>query len=101
MSKITVGGIEIETEREREQGTEPYNPAAENNGWISVEDQLPPDLHEVMYFAINAMGTTEIMTGHREHGLWMHCCMFYSSMRCDNTITVTHWMELPDYPRSK
>ena len=94
MSKIMVGGIEIETERELDAGSIQI-------GWISVEDKLPPDYHEVMYFAINAMGTTEIMTGHREHGLWMHCCMFYSSMHCDNTITVTHWMELPDYPRSK
>lgn len=72
-----------------------------NNPWISVDDRLPPDFHEVLYFAINEMGCCEIMTGHREKGIWMHCCLFYASARLNDTIKVTHWMELPDYPIAK
>ena len=67
--------------------------------WINVNDKLPPDLHEVLYFTTTNNGNTrEIMTGHRENGLWKHCCMFYSSQTLNHLVNVTHWMELPDYP---
>ena len=66
--------------------------------WISVDERLPKDLEEVLYFAINDGGSKEIMTGHREKGEWTHCCLFYSTMylKC---CKVTHWMPLPDYPK--
>lgn len=66
--------------------------------WISVEDRLPPDYQEVMYFAINEMGSREIMTGHRFSGHWTHCCLWYSTQVLNKDAKVTHWMELPDYP---
>ncbi len=66
--------------------------------WISVEDRLPEDKQEVMYFAINPMGTSEIMIGHREKGVWTHCCLWYSTQILNDDVQVTHWMELPDYP---
>jgi len=69
--------------------------------WISVEANLPPDYEEVLYFAINDIGTKEIMTGHREKGIWTHCCCFYSTMRLNDLIQVTHWMPLPDYPKEE
>ncbi len=70
------------------------------SNWISVEDQLPPNKHEVMYFAIMDNGQNkEIMVGHREDELWTHCCMFYSTRYLSELVTVTHWMELPDYPK--
>ena len=67
--------------------------------WISVADSLPPDNHEVLYFAINPMGGKEIMTGHRTKGSWTHCCLWYSSQILNDDVRVTHWMELPDYPK--
>jgi 1,2-phenylacetyl-CoA epoxidase catalytic subunit len=67
--------------------------------WISVEDKLPEDYREVLYFAIDDMGSKEIMTGHREKGNWTHCCLFYSSFVLNDKVTVTHWMELPGYPK--
>lgn len=68
--------------------------------WISVEDSLPPERHEVLYFAImDDACQREIMTGHREGELWTHCCMFYSSRYLSELVKVTHWMELPDYPK--
>lgn len=70
--------------------------------WISVEDELPKDFQEVLYFAVtNDTNSREIMTGHRENGHWKHCCMFYSSQTLNDLVRVTHWMELPDYPKPK
>ncbi len=67
--------------------------------WISVSNKLPPDKHEVLYFAtINNGVTREIMVGHRENSCWTHCCLFYSTTILSDEIEVTHWMELPDYP---
>jgi hypothetical protein len=67
--------------------------------WINVEQRLPPVNHEVLYFAKDEGGTKEIMTGHRtKEGHWTHCCLFYSTMVLNDNVTVTHWMELPDYP---
>lgn len=68
--------------------------------WISVEDRLPPDLQEVLYFSTTNDGNTrEIMTGHRHNDSWTHCCLFYSTQTLNDDVKVTHWMELPDYPR--
>jgi hypothetical protein len=68
--------------------------------WINVEHALPPNKHEVMYFATIDNGQQrEIMVGHREDDLWTHCCMFYSTRYLAEHVTVTHWMELPDYPK--
>ncbi len=72
-----------------------------DNYWIDVDDELPEDFKEVLYFAITPEGNREIMTGHREKGYWTHCCMFYSTRYLSDAVAVTHWMPLPDYPRSK
>jgi hypothetical protein len=70
--------------------------------WISVEERLPPNLKEVLYVAVNDTGTKEIMTGHREMDeYWTHCCLFYSTMRLNELVKVTHWMELPGYPHTE
>lgn len=69
--------------------------------WIKCSEKLPPEFHEVMYFCtINEGQTREIMTGHRERGNWTHCCMFYCTSTLNELVEVTHWMELPDYPKS-
>lgn len=68
------------------------------NNWISCTERLPPDYHEVLYFAINDSGNREITTGHRENGRWTHCCLFYSTIVLNDLVTVTHWQELPAYP---
>lgn len=68
--------------------------------WISVEERLPPQRHEVLYFAIMDDGCQrEIMIGHMEGDLWTHCCMFYSTRFLNESVKVTHWRELPDYPK--
>lgn len=95
MIQILVDGIAIETEREEA----PYE---DSNGWIGVEDRMPPEYQDVLFFATcNEGQDREIMTGHREADSWRHCCMFYSSQTLNENVNVTHWMELPDYPRIK
>jgi len=70
--------------------------------WIDVEQSLPPDRYEVLFYATTNEGLThEVMTGHRENGQWMHCCLFYSSQFLNETVKVTHWMEMPSYPEVK
>ena len=66
--------------------------------WISVEDELPPDYHEVLYCATLQRGNKELMTGHIESSGWMHYCQFYSTMRLSDECEVTHWTELPGFP---
>lgn len=68
--------------------------------WISVKDSLPPDYVEVLYFSLFEGISSEIMTGHREQGIWTHCCMFYSTLYLHEKCKVTHWMPLPDYPKT-
>lgn len=68
--------------------------------WISVKERVPEDKKEVLYFAILNEGMSrEIMTGHRDNGQWTHCCLFYSTFYLNEAVEVTHWMELPDYPK--
>ncbi len=73
-------------------------PVSIEDCWIDVDDKLPEECQEVLYFAINAMGSKEIMTGHRQDGKWTHCCNWYSTQILSDDIAVTHWMPLPDYP---
>lgn len=70
------------------------------NNWISIEDRLPGNFEEVLFFAIADNGKTEIVKGHRDEDMWYHCCLFYSSI-CLNLdlVKITHWMLLPDRPK--
>lgn len=64
--------------------------------WISVDERLPGDYKDVLFYAINELETREIMVGHLEKGIWHHCCRFYVSVPMHN-VKVTHWSELlPD-----
>lgn len=65
--------------------------------WISADEKLPEDCQDVLLFAINEMGTKELMVGHIEKCVWHYCCLFYVSIGLHN-VKVTHWCELPDYP---
>ncbi len=69
--------------------------------WIDVNKKLPPDYHEVLYFAKNDIGGTQIMTGHREHGNWTHCCCFYSTRILNDNVKVSHWAELLEPTENK
>jgi Protein of unknown function (DUF551) len=66
--------------------------------WISVKDQFPEECEEVLFLCTNETGKKEIMTGHKEDGIWHHCCCFYSTMALNDLVMVTHWMPIPGEP---
>lgn len=74
--------------------------------WISVKDKLPECLHECTSSFTEVSNTvliadsgdmTAIGFGHiNEHGVWTVYQGEYDFMNLED---VTHWMELPKYPR--
>lgn len=74
--------------------------------WISVEDKMPPEFEEVMFFYIirqkegAPVDKRDIVCGHYAEGHW-HICYLYNSTKLNNGgfLKVTHWMPLPDYPK--
>ena len=69
--------------------------------WINVNDRLPPDFEEVMFFyIIEDMYKKDIVCGHRANGVW-HICYLYESVPLNDLIKVTHWMPLPQFPNMK
>ncbi len=67
--------------------------------WISVEERFLDEYQEVLYFCLDETGHKEIMTGHREKLIWTHCCCFYSTMRLNDLVKITHWIPLPEPPK--
>lgn len=68
------------------------------SNWIDVNDMLPPDFEEVLY-CVKTDAKMDILTGHRENGVWFNCYMIYCSDPLnEKTVKVTHWMPLPEYP---
>lgn len=68
-------------------------------GWITVEDNLPDESKEVIFFAVqyDAM-RCEIMVGSRIDVIWYNHCAFCASSPLPEDMQVTHWMELPSFP---
>lgn len=78
--------------------------------WISVEERLPPDCHEVMFFYViygnphvgqeNMIAKRDIVCGHRGERGWYICYLYTSMLLNENeSVRVTHWRELPEYPK--
>lgn len=72
--------------------------------WISVEDKLPLLLHKVLFHWIYLQGGIDnnismgYLTGENYGGWDIYLpCSSYPLDR--NYIKVTHWMELPEYPK--
>lgn len=68
-----------------------------NDGWISLNDQYPPNLLEVMFFYTIDEHKKDIVCGHYDKGCW-HICYLYSSVPLNNEVKVTHWRYLPEFP---
>jgi len=71
----------------------PLNIKKPGDCWIDVDEIMPDDFKDVLYAAVYPNGKRDIMTGHREYGLWTN-----GTQTISKTIAVTHWMPLPDYP---
>ena len=57
--------------------------------WISVEDRLPEDTKQVLFFWSNRWFELGYYDGNEWHEWW------YNGSIC---LDVTHWMPLPDPP---
>ena len=80
-------------------------PRAPTDMWISVDDLMPPDFKEVMFFYFLENESTkeivkkDIVCGHYSTGSWHICYLFHSrSLTVNDKVKVTHWKELPEYP---
>jgi Protein of unknown function (DUF551). len=71
--------------------------------WISVKDQLPSDMKDVLFCYIlrneisKEIVRKDIVTGHLGNGIW-HICYLFHSIPLKETVEVTHWTELPEKP---
>lgn len=72
------------------------------NKWISVKEQLPEKLKDVLfYYYITGMNNQkikeDIVCGHLDDEGWNICYLFIS-MPINDKVIVTHWMELAEFP---
>jgi Lar family restriction alleviation protein len=61
------------------------------SGWISVEDELPPESMRVIVF-----DGDEVFSGRLFHGAW-----FAQGSPFPENGSITHWMPLPEPPEAK
>lgn len=66
--------------------------------WISVKEQLPPLQHKILFLWICPGTNRNISMGYLCKNGW-DIYLPYDSFKMSNEyFTVTHWMELPEYP---
>lgn len=78
-----------------------HNIKPEKLMWISVEDYLPPDGQEVLTIYKHKIGESRSVVGYLLENEWHYCVIFQSYAVDYFGVTITHWMELPDYPIEK
>ena len=67
--------------------------------WISVETQMPHNLQKVLFHWICPGGNKNVSMGyHCEQG-WDIYLPYHSYPLRTDIINVTHWMELPEFPK--
>ena len=68
----------------------------ENNGWISVEDRLPPYEMDVLGLCIFFnMKVILIVSREVADGEWFFSPVTFHGVDYENTVEVTHWQPLP------
>jgi hypothetical protein len=67
--------------------------------WISVEDRLPELLQKVLFFWVKDDQVRNIAMGFRNKLGWRIYLPYTSYEVTTEYIRVTHWMELPEYPK--
>jgi hypothetical protein len=67
--------------------------------WICVEEKLPKKLQKILFHWICPGGNNNISMGYLCNEGW-DIYLPYDSFKLHNDkITVTHWSELPDFPK--
>ncbi len=73
-------------------------------GWISVEEDKPPFLRKVLFLWVCPGGNKNVSMGYLcggSNGGWDIYLPYHSYKLHNERITVTHWMELPEYPKDE
>ena len=69
------------------------------NEWISVKERLPRKQQKVLfYWLLNGHGKN-ISMGYMCNEGWNIYLPYHSFKMCPDKLKVTHWMELPEYPK--
>lgn len=66
--------------------------------WISVEDKFPPRLQKVLFHWLLPGGNRNVSMGYHSEEGWDIYLPYHSYEMSNEKLTVTHWMELPEYP---
>lgn len=66
--------------------------------WISVEEKLPPLLRKVLFHWICPGSNRNVSMGYLCKDGWDIYLPYHSYKMHNERLSVTHWMELPEYP---
>ena len=66
--------------------------------WISAVDEKPPYLKKVLFLWICPGGNKNVSMGYLCSEGWDIYLPYHSYKLHNERLTVTHWMELPEYP---
>jgi len=67
--------------------------------WINVYEQMPCSLNKVLFIWICSGGNRNISMGYHCDEGWDIYLPYHSFKLHKERIMVTHWMELPDFPK--
>ena len=91
-------GLELKAFRSDWRNTLPFPEDIARNEWISLEDCLPPELKQVLWYTSSLYGS--IFSGYWEQiGNEKHVVVPYGDSEDSPKVEeCTHWMRLPDEP---
>lgn len=67
--------------------------------WIDVNDEMPALLKKVLFHWVCLGGNRNISMGYRCDEGWDIYLPYHSFKMHNERLTVTHWMELPEFPK--
>ena len=70
------------------------------NEWICVKERLPNKLQKVLFHWI-CPGIKNVSMGYLCNEGWDIYLPYHSFKMCPEKLKVTHWMELPEFPKQE
>lgn len=67
--------------------------------WISVKDRLLREFEKVLFHWVTNAHLRNVSMGYRCEDDWNIYLPYHSFGLRDDVCSITHWMELPDYPK--
>lgn len=69
--------------------------------WISVEEKMPKPLEKVLFYCVLENYLKNVYMGYWCDEGWDIYLPYHSFKLSPHVTKVTHWMELPDYPKDE